>query len=70
MSRSTADGVVVVEVPAEALLVAVAGDAHHERVAVLALGEELQRGGLAPQLVLGVVQVGQVLDLGHGQQAR
>ena len=57
------DGVVVVEVAAEALLVAVAGDAHDERVAVLALGEELQRRRLAPQLVLGVVQVGQVLDL-------
>ena len=70
MSRSTRDRVVVVEVAAEALLVAVAGDAHDQRVAVLTLGEELQRRGLAPQLVLGVVEVGQVLDLRHREEAR
>ena len=63
MSRSTAIAVVVVEVPAEALLVAVAGDAHDERVGELAVGEERQAGRLAAQLVLGVVQVGEVLDL-------
>jgi hypothetical protein len=59
-----------VEVPTEPLLVPVAGDPHDERVAVLALGEELQRRRLAPELVLGVVQVGEVLDLGNGQEAR
>ena len=64
MSRSTATRVVVVEVAAEALLVAVAGDAHDERVGVLPVGEERQAGRLAAQLVLGVVQVGEVLDLG------
>ena len=62
------DRVVVVEVPAETLLVAVSGDPHHHRVAVLTVGEELQRGTLAADLVGGVVQIGQVLDLRDGQQ--
>ena len=62
------DRVVVVEVAAEALLVAEPGDAHDHRVGVRAVGEEPQARGLAAQLVLGVVQVGEVLDLGHRQQ--
>ena len=65
-----AEGVVVVEVPAEALLVAVAGDAHDHRVDVLAGGEERQRRRLAAELVDGVVHVGEVLDLGDRQHAR
>ena len=64
-----ADSVVVVEVPAEPLLVGEAGHPDHQRVAVLPGGEELQARRLAAQLVLGVVQVGEVLDLRHGQQA-
>ena len=62
------DAVVVVEVAAEALLVPVAGDAHDQRVGVLAVREEPQAGRLAAQLVLGVVQVGEVLDLGDRHQ--
>ena len=68
MSRSTRDRVVVVEVPAEALLVAEPGDAHDHRVGVRAVGEEAQARRLAAQLVLGVVQVGEVLDLRDRQQ--
>ena len=63
------DRVVVVEVAAEALLVAVAGDPHHHPVAVLALREELQRRRLAAELILGVVEVGEVLDLGQRHEA-
>ena len=63
------DRVVVVEVPAEALLVAVARDPHHHPVAVLPLREELQRRRLAAQLILGVVEVGEVLDLRHRHEA-
>ncbi len=69
MSRSTPDGVVVVEMAAEAALVAVAGDAHDHPVAIRALGEELQRRRLPTELVLGVVEVREVLDLGDRQQA-
>ena len=58
------------EVAAESLLVAVSGDPHDHGVAVLAVGEELQRGTLAPDLVGGVVQVGEVLDFGDREQAR
>jgi hypothetical protein len=61
-----ADRVVVVEVAAEALLVAEALDAHDHRVRELALGEEGERAGLAAQLVERVVEVGEVLDLGSG----
>ena len=64
------DRVVVVEVSAEALLVAVSRDPHDHRVAVLPVGEELQRRALPADLVGGVVQVGEVLDLGDGQQSR
>ena len=64
-----ADAVVVVEVAAEALLVGEARHAHDHRVPELAGAEELQRGGLAAQLVERVVEVGQVLDLRHRQQA-
>ena len=64
-----ADGVVVVKVTTEALLIAEPGDAHDHRIAIPALREERQAGGLATQLVLGVVEVGQVLDLGDREQA-
>ena len=64
-----AERVVVVEVAAEALLVAVALDPHDHPVAVRALGEELERGRLAAELVLGVVEVGEVLDLGDRDEA-
>src|SRR6266540_3649502 len=57
------DRVVVVEVAAEALLVAVAGDPDDNGVAVLDLREESQGGRLAADLIGGVVQVSQVLDL-------
>ena len=53
------------EVAAEALLVGQPGDPDDHAVGVLPVGEEPQRGGLAAELVLGVVQVGEVLDLGH-----
>jgi hypothetical protein len=61
-----AERVVVVEVSAEALLVAVPGDPDDHRVDELPVGEEPQSRGLAPQLVLRVVEVGEVLDLGDG----
>ena len=61
--------IVVVKVTAESLLVAVSGNAHDEAVAVLAVGEERQGRRLAAQLVLGVVEIGQVLDLGNRHEA-
>src|SRR5205085_1063068 len=61
-------GVVVVEMAAEALLVTVSGDPQDHRVAVLAIREERQGRGLAAKLILGVVQVSQVLDLGNREQ--
>ncbi len=64
------NGVVVVEVPAEPLLVSVAGHANHHRIAVLPVGKELQRRTLAANLVRRVVKVGQVLDLRDRQQPR
>ena len=54
---------------AEALLVAQARDAHHHGVAVLAVREELQASRLAAELVFGIVEVGEVLDLRHREQA-
>ena len=65
-----ADPVVVVEMAAEPLLVAVALDPHDHPVAVRALREELERRRLAAQLVLGVVEVCEVLDLGDRDEAR
>ena len=62
--------VVVVEVPAEAALVAEPLDADDHPVAVRALGEELERRRLAAQLILGVVEVREVLDLGDRHEAR
>ena len=61
--------VVVVEVAAEPPLVGVGGDTNHHRVAVLTVGEEAEAGGLTPELVGGIVEIGQVLDLGDGQVA-
>ncbi len=62
------DGVVVVEVAAEALLVAEALETEDEAVPELSLGEERERARLAPDLVLGVVVVGEVLDLGDRKE--
>ena len=69
MSRSTPDRVVVVEVAAEAPLVPVARDPHDHPVPVPALREELERRRLAAELVLRVVEVREVLDLGHREEA-
>ena len=63
------NAVVVVEVAAETLLVGETRQAHDHRIAELAGAEELQAGGLAANLVERVVDVGQVLDLGHRQKA-
>ena len=49
---------------AEALLVSEPRDAHDHRVGELALREEWQGCRLPPQLVLGVVEIGEELDLG------
>jgi hypothetical protein len=57
-----------VEVPSEALLIGQTGDPHHHRVGIGTVGEEPEAGGFAPQLVLGIVEVGKVLDLGDGEQ--
>ena len=56
------------EVTPESLLVAEPGDANDHRVAVLPVGEERQARRLAPQLILGVVQIGEVLDLRDREQ--
>ena len=61
------ESVVVMEVATKSLLVGVASDTHHHRIAVRALREELQCRRFASQLVLGVVEVGQILDLCDGQ---
>ena len=58
------------KVPTEALLISVAGHPDHHRIAVLPVGEELQRRALAANLVRRVVKVGQVLDLRDRQQPR
>src|SRR5262249_2675977 len=63
------DAVVIVKVAAEAALISEAGNADDHRVAELALREKLQRAGLAADLVLGVVVIGQILKLGDRQEA-
>ena len=52
----------------EALLVAKPGDPHHHRVGELTLGEERQGCSFTTQLVLGVVKIGEELDLGDGSK--
>ncbi len=64
------DGVLVVEVPAETLLVSEPLDAHDHRVRELPVGEVGERAGLSAQLIERVVHVGEVLDLGDGEEAR
>ena len=54
---------------AEAPLIAQAGDPHHHGVGVLALGEEGEGGGFTADLVFGIVQIGEELDLRHGCEA-
>ena len=61
--------VVVVKMPAKAFLIAQPRDAQDHRVAVLPVREKRQSGGLAAQLVFGIVQIGQKLNLGEGQKA-
>ena len=61
--------IVVVKMTAESLLVAISRNTDDEAVAVLAIGEERQRRSLAAQLVLGVVEVGEVFDLGNRHEA-
>ena len=56
--------------PAEALLIAEARDPQDHRVGVLAPFEKNESVEASPRkLVLGVVQVGQELDLGHRDKA-
>ncbi|OPZ10878.1 MAG: hypothetical protein BWZ07_02380 [Alphaproteobacteria bacterium ADurb.BinA280] len=57
------------EVSAEAALIAQGRDAQHHRVAVLTIGEKLQTGRLATDLVASVVEIGQILDLWDRQHA-
>jgi len=63
-----AEGVVDLEADTAAHPVGQGGNPDHQRVPVPAAGEEAQHRGLAAQLVLGVVQPGDVLDLGDRQQ--
>jgi hypothetical protein len=51
------------------LLIGQPRDAHHHAVAVLPVREERERRRFAADLVAGVVEVGEVLDLGERQQA-
>ena len=68
MSRSTATALSLWKWPPKPFWYAEPGDAHDHRIAVLAVGEEGQARRLAAELVLGVVQVGEVLDLRDRQQ--
>src|SRR5690606_12190043 len=52
----------------ESLLVREPRDAHDHRVLIGASGEKRQRRRLSAELVLGVVQVGEILDLGDWQE--
>ena len=63
------DRIVVVEMPAKTFLIAQRRDAHDHRIAILPVGEELQRARLAADLVAGVVEIGQILDFRHRQHA-
>ena len=63
MSRSTATALSLWKWPPKPFWYASPGDPDHHRVAEPALGEERQRRRLAAELILGVVQVGEVLDL-------
>ena len=68
MSRSTPTASSLWKCPPKPALVAVAGDPDHHSVPVRPLREELQRRRLAAELVLGVVQVREVLDLRDRQE--
>src|SRR3546814_5491653 len=54
---------------AKAALVTQRRDPHHHRVAILVVAEELQTRRFATNLVRGVMEVRQVLDLGQRQHA-
>src|SRR3546814_5606681 len=61
--------VVVVEMSAEALLITQTRDADDHRVGILPVREEAERRRLAANLVLGIVDIGDELDLGHRDEA-
>lgn len=63
------DAVVVVKVASEAFLVGEGCDANDHGVGELAFGEEFEGAGFTADLVDGVVEVGQVLNLGDGEQS-
>ncbi len=56
------------EMAAEPFLVAEAGDPDDGRIGVLAVREEAQSRRLAANLVLGIVDVGEELDLGDREK--
>ena len=60
--------IVVVEMPAEPLLVTEPRNAHHHRIGVLSVGKEGQRCRLAAQLVFRIVQIGEELNLRHRRE--
>src|SRR3546814_16520141 len=61
--------VVVVEMSAEALLITQTRDADDHRVGILPVREEAERRRLAANLVLGIVDISEELDLGHRDEA-
>src|SRR3546814_18256592 len=54
---------------AEARLIAEPRDADDHRVGILTVGEKAERRRLAANLVLGIVDIGEELDLGHRDEA-
>ncbi len=60
--------IVIVEVPAKALLVRQPGNPHDHRIGELPVRKERKRRRLAPDLVLGIVDIGEELDLRQRQQ--
>ena len=56
------------KVPTKAFLVTQTGYPHYHRVGVLAVGEEAKCRRLATQLVLGIVQISEKLDLHYRYQ--
>src|SRR3546814_20762870 len=52
--------VVVVKMATKTTLITQPGDAHHHRIAILVVGEELQRTRIAANLVAGIVELGHI----------